>query len=123
MTGSLLVGGQRASAQAVASIDDKPSKEIARVEFSDLQQQTLLAEANKSYNTALEKVQSDSAEAKQGFADAAGKYQLLVERRRFQQLACISTSPMRISRAASPAGPLPTIFAVCELNRRCVKRK
>src|SRR6185369_9666802 len=35
-------------------------------------------EANKSYSTALEKVQIDSAEAKQGFADAADKYQLLV---------------------------------------------
>jgi tetratricopeptide (TPR) repeat protein len=78
MTGALLVGGQRASAQAVAPIDDKSSKENARAELSDLQQQTLLAEANKSYNTALEEVQSDSAEAKQGFADAADKYQLVV---------------------------------------------
>jgi tetratricopeptide (TPR) repeat protein len=78
MTGALLVGGQRASAQAVAPIDDKPSKENARVELSELQQQTLLTEANKSYHRALEKVQSDSAEAKQGFADAADKYQLLV---------------------------------------------
>jgi tetratricopeptide (TPR) repeat protein len=38
----------------------------------------LLAEATKCYNSALEKVQSDSAEAKQGFSDAADKYQLLV---------------------------------------------
>lgn len=78
MIGSLLVGGQRASAQAVASLDVQPAKETARAELSDLQQQTLLAEANKCYNTALDKVQSDSAEARQGFADAADKYQLLV---------------------------------------------
>jgi hypothetical protein len=64
VTGALLGGGQRASAETVT--------------LSDLQQQTLLAEASKSYSTALEKVQSDSAEAKQGFADAADKYQLLV---------------------------------------------
>jgi len=64
----MLVAGVRASAQA----------EVTRVELSDLQQRTLLAEANKSYSAALEKVRSDSAEAKQGFADAADKYQLLV---------------------------------------------
>ncbi len=47
-------------------------------EFSGEQQRTLLSEANSSYKVALEKVASDSAEAKQGFADAAEKYQLLV---------------------------------------------
>jgi TolA-binding protein len=78
MTGSFLFAGQHASAETVASLDDKPQKEVARVELSDLQQQTLFAEASKCYNTALEKVESDSAEAKQGFADAADKYQLLV---------------------------------------------
>lgn len=67
MFGSLFVAGQRASAQA-----------NTHVELSQLQQQTLLAEANSCYNAALEKVQSDSAEAKQGFVDAADKYQLLV---------------------------------------------
>jgi tetratricopeptide (TPR) repeat protein len=78
MAGSLLYAGQSASAQAVGTFDDKPSMEVARVGLSTLQQQTLLAEANECYNAALEKVQSDSAEAKQGFADAADKYQLLV---------------------------------------------
>jgi hypothetical protein len=78
VTGALLVGGQRASAQGVAPIDNTPAKENSHVELRHLQQQTLLAEANKSYTAALEKVQSDSAEAKQGFADAADKYQLLV---------------------------------------------
>jgi tetratricopeptide (TPR) repeat protein len=77
MTGALLATGQRASAQEIAPVD-KPSKEIARVELSGTQQQALLAEANQSYNTALDKIQTDSAEAKQGFADAAEKYQLLV---------------------------------------------
>jgi hypothetical protein len=78
VTGAVLASGQRASAQELATVDNKPSKEISRVELSATQQQALLAEANKSYNAALEKVQSDSAEAKQGFADAAEKYQLLV---------------------------------------------
>src|SRR6185369_12185416 len=73
VAGSLLVADQRASAQAVAAIDDKPQMAVTHVELSDLQRQTLLAEANKCYNTALEKVQSDSAEAKQGFTDAADK--------------------------------------------------
>jgi hypothetical protein len=78
VAGSLLVASQHASAQAVAAIDDKPQAALASVELSDQQQQTLLVEANKCYNTALENVQSDSAEAKQGFTDAADKYQLLV---------------------------------------------
>lgn len=78
IAGSLLYSRQNASAQAVATFDDKPTKEVARVELSTMQQNTLLAEANKCYNTALEKVQTDSADAKQGFADAADKYQLLV---------------------------------------------
>jgi hypothetical protein len=78
IVGSMLVAGQRASAQAATTFDDKPQREVARVELSDLQQRTLLAEANKSYSAALEKVQIDSAEAKQGFADAADKYRLLV---------------------------------------------
>jgi tetratricopeptide (TPR) repeat protein len=77
--GSLLVGGQRVSAHAVAGFDVTPQREAARVELSGQQQQTLLAEANNCYNTALEKVQTDSADAKQGFADAADKYQLLVD--------------------------------------------
>src|SRR5436190_21250885 len=78
VAGSLLVAGQHASAQSVAATDDKPQAALASVDLSDQQQQTLLLEANKCYNTALEKVQSDSAEAKQGFTDAADKYQLLV---------------------------------------------
>ncbi len=64
MVGSSLVAGQRVVAQSV--------------ELNGVQQQTLLVEANKCYSTALEKVKSDLAEAKQGFADAADKYQLLV---------------------------------------------
>jgi tetratricopeptide (TPR) repeat protein len=78
IAGSLLNAGQHASAQNVATFDEKSLKEVASVELTTLQQQTLLAEANDSYNAALEKVQSDSAEAKQGFTDAADKYQLLV---------------------------------------------
>jgi hypothetical protein len=77
--GSLVMNAQRASAEAVGSSDDMPQTNIARVELSGQQQQTLLAEANKCYSTALEKVQSDSAEAKQGFVDAVDKYQLLVD--------------------------------------------
>jgi tetratricopeptide (TPR) repeat protein len=49
------------------------------VKLNAQQQETLLAEANDAYKTALEKSGSDAAEAKQGFADAAGKYQLLVD--------------------------------------------
>ncbi len=60
----LVVGGQRAVAQTV--------------ELNSEQQQVLLSEANGSYKAALDKVSTDSAEAKQGFADAAEKYQLLV---------------------------------------------
>jgi tetratricopeptide (TPR) repeat protein len=77
--GSLFVNGQCASAEAVSTFDDARPTNAARVELSGQQQQTLLAEANKCYNTAREKVQTDSAEAKQGFADAADKYQLLVD--------------------------------------------
>ena len=61
---SMLAGGQTAFAQPT--------------ELSGEQQKTILSEANSSYKTALEKVATDSAEAKQGFADAAEKYQLLV---------------------------------------------
>jgi tetratricopeptide (TPR) repeat protein len=43
------------------------------------QQQSLLTEANERYNLALTNVANDSAEAKQAFADAAEKYQLLVD--------------------------------------------
>ena len=43
------------------------------------QQQSLLTEANERYNLALSNVANDSAEAKQAFADAAEKYQLLVD--------------------------------------------
>ena len=43
------------------------------------QQQTLLAEANEIYGKALSAAGSDSAEAKQGFDDAAEKYQLVVD--------------------------------------------
>jgi hypothetical protein len=43
------------------------------------QQETLLTEANDAYKAALEKAGSDAAEAKQGFAVAADKYQLLVD--------------------------------------------
>jgi TolA-binding protein len=78
MACTLLVAEERASAETAATVDDKPQQQIASVALSDVQQQTLLVEANKCYNTALEKVQSDSAEAKQGFADAADKYQTLV---------------------------------------------
>ena len=38
----------------------------------------MLAEANSCYDAAFEKLKTDAAEAKQGFADAAEKYQLLV---------------------------------------------
>ncbi len=65
MIGSLLVAGQSASAQSV--------------ELNGLQQRSLLAEANDHYKLALAKVSSDSAEAQQGFVDAADKYQLLVQ--------------------------------------------
>jgi tetratricopeptide (TPR) repeat protein len=43
------------------------------------QQQSLLTEANERYDLALSNVANDSAEAKQAFADAAEKYQLLVD--------------------------------------------
>lgn len=49
------------------------------VQLNTQQQETLLAEANDAYKTAPEKAGSDAAEAKQGFADAVGKYQLLVD--------------------------------------------
>lgn len=42
------------------------------------QQQTILAEATARYDTARQSALSDSAEAKEAFADAAQKYQLLV---------------------------------------------
>jgi len=47
--------------------------------FTLAQQQSLLTEANERYQLALDNVASDSAEAKQAFADAAEKYQLLVD--------------------------------------------
>ena len=43
------------------------------------QQQSLLTEANERYNLALDTAANDSAEAKQAFADAAEKYQLLAD--------------------------------------------
>ncbi len=47
--------------------------------LTPVQQQSLLAEANERYQLALDNIANDSAEAKQAFADAADKYQLLVD--------------------------------------------
>jgi tetratricopeptide (TPR) repeat protein len=62
---SLFGAGQVASAETV--------------KLNAQQQETLLAEANDAYKAALDKAGRDAAEAKQGFADAAGKYQMLVD--------------------------------------------
>jgi tetratricopeptide (TPR) repeat protein len=47
--------------------------------LTSAQQQSLLTEANERYQLALDNIADDSAEAKQAFADAAEKYQLLVD--------------------------------------------
>jgi tetratricopeptide (TPR) repeat protein len=49
------------------------------VALTPAQQQSLLTEANERYQLALSSIANDSAEAKQAFADAAEKYQLLVD--------------------------------------------
>ncbi len=51
----------------------------ADVSLTAEQRQTLLAEANDRYELALQASTKDSAEAKQTFANAATKYQLLVD--------------------------------------------
>ena len=102
--GSMFGAGQVASAESV--------------KLNGQQQETLLAEANDAYKTALEKAGSDAAEAKQGFADAAGKYQLLVDG---GVAGCISISAMRISKAAMLGRRLRTICARCGLIRRCAQ--
>jgi tetratricopeptide (TPR) repeat protein len=63
LAGALFATGQEARA---AALDDG-------------QRQTLLAEANDTYATAVGIAAKDSAEAKQGFSDAAAKYQLVVD--------------------------------------------
>jgi tetratricopeptide (TPR) repeat protein len=78
LIGSLLVSGQSVSAKATVEITEKQQIGVASIELNTQQQQTLLAEANNCYNAALAKVKNDSAEAKELFAEAADKYQLLV---------------------------------------------
>jgi tetratricopeptide (TPR) repeat protein len=75
LAGALLTSGNIShAANDVAS----PSAN-SHSELNAAQQQTLLVEANDRYNLALSTAANDSAEAKQAFADAAEKYELLVE--------------------------------------------
>jgi tetratricopeptide (TPR) repeat protein len=76
--GSLVVSVPYRSAQAAEPMGRELQTSVLSMKLNTRQQQTLLAEANSCYNAALEMVKNDSAEAKQQFAEAADKYQLLV---------------------------------------------
>ena len=76
LAGTLL--GARRNALANSGLASLPASST-EVSLKAPQQETLLAEANERYNLALSAASKDSAEAKQAFADAAEKYQLVVD--------------------------------------------
>ena len=112
MTGSALCGGQRASAQAVATFDERAQTDAASVELSDLQQQTLLAEANKCYNTALEKFKATRPRRNKDLRMRRTSISCWLAAA-LLTVACISIWAMRISRVARRARhcQLSSLFA------------
>ncbi len=75
---SLFAVGGRAFAAGTEKVAVERQSAVQQFKLTETQKRTLLTEANQSYETALKQVKGDSAEAKQKFADAADKYQLLV---------------------------------------------
>ncbi|QDU56926.1 BatD family protein [Aeoliella mucimassa] len=68
-----------AMAMAANSLAAAPSNTSQAALLTHDQQLALFNEANTAYQQALQVTSDDSAEAKQGFADAAAKYELLVD--------------------------------------------
>ena len=71
----LAAGGDVRAASEPVSLTIRSTE----VSLSAPQQQTLLAEANEHYDLALSTAAKDSADAKQALAEAAEKYQLLID--------------------------------------------
>ncbi len=60
-----------------SSLTDQPT--LPKLSLSDAQRETILQEAGAIYAQARSAVETDSAEASEGFTDAAAKYQMIVD--------------------------------------------
>jgi tetratricopeptide (TPR) repeat protein len=79
LAGALTIGGVASAATPALLSAEPTTPSSSPLSLALEQRETLLTEANDGYNQALSTAAEDSADAKQAFADAAEKYQLLVD--------------------------------------------